>query len=245
MGTMEGVGEADLLIVPKYRYLTVGEDSPSILDRIKSLIAGFTMAPHAQAWADACYKATGAKSFGTYVGHDPDATHAIDAFSPVPGDRRAPGTPGLQRVLGDDIADFTLETIRLGNPYGVDYLIWRQHIFNLDIADYWRYMATRAGGDLTQNHFDHNHNSFNKTASGIIIPKPQPDEEEFVMGLSARYIYGGTDWVFDGPSRIYAQVGVAGVLKACDEVGMAELGKVDRDTHNWFGNVAAGWKKGD
>lgn len=246
--TREGTGEADLLLVPKYEYLTIGGDKAGILSRIRSLIAGFTMVPHAQAWADACSKATGATSFGTYNGHDPTPQRAIDAFSPVPGDRKAPTDGTRKRVLGDDIAEFSLETLRQGNPYGVWYLIWRQHIYNPSIANYWRYMDTRANGDITQNHFDHVHHSFNETASGVIVPSKPTDEREFAMSLSVRYVWGPnplsqTDWVFDGPSKIYAQVGVLGVLKACDKVGMVELGKVDTDTHNWFSNVAAGWQK--
>lgn len=81
--------------------------------------------------------------------------------------------------------------------------------------------------------------------------KPVIDKET-VMSLSVRYIYkdqtpgsvGNLDWVFDGPSRIFAPVGALGILKACDACKFPELGVVDKDTHDWFSGVANGWRNG-
>lgn len=134
-----------------------------------ALIRGGSVRIHAQAFADACERATGARNFGTYPGHDPQMDRALDIFTPVPNDRRAPGTPGLGRVLGDDIADFALANI---TRYGIWYVIWRQHIFNPEIARYWRAMGDRGG--VTQNHFDHPHVSFYMSAAPIALPPPAP-----------------------------------------------------------------------
>lgn len=130
-------------------------------------VRGGSVMLHAKAFADACAAATGAESFGTYPGHSPTIDRALDIFTSVPTDRRAPGSPGLRRVLGDDIADFARANM---TRFGIWYIIWRQHILNFEIAPYWRLMGNR--GDVTQNHFDHNHISFYTRASGILVPEP-------------------------------------------------------------------------
>lgn len=227
-------------------------DDAGFLVAAKSLLAktavirfpanqSFTMVPHAVKYANAVMAATGADSFGTYAGHSPTPERALDCFTQVPSDRRAPETPGLGRVLGDDIAEFAVENI---DRFGIDYVIFRQHIYNPEIATYWRQMEDRGG--VTNNHFDHVHVSFDLTASGGDTPAPVVDTED-VMSLSVRYVWGPnalnqTDWVFDGPSRVFAQIGAVGVLNACDKSGVIELGHVDDDTHGWFKGVAGGWK---
>ena len=108
-----------------------------------------------QAFADACEKATGATNFGTYIGHEPSAERATDVFTRIP-------MPRSIRVLGDDVAEFTLRP-EIWKKYAVRYIIWRQSI-NWNDGEGWRPMEHR--GDDTNNHFDHGHISFN------VIPKP-------------------------------------------------------------------------
>ena len=57
------------------------------------------------------------------------------------------------KVRGDAIAKYLEANAR---PLGVQYMIWYQHIWNIDRADEgWRSMADR--GDPTSNHMDHVH----------------------------------------------------------------------------------------
>lgn len=233
-------GEENLETFPDYFFITPSRAYG------EGLVAGYTMAPHAQRWVDACGKATRATSFGTYIGHSPSVELAVDTFTPVPSDRRAPGTPGLQRVLGDDIADFSLETMRNGNPYGIDYVIWRQHIYNPEIAEYWRTMEDRGG--VTNNHFDHVHTSFNKTAPVVIIPDPDPHLElGEIVSLSFRYAYDGLDWVFDGPSGLFFNTGTEEELLAPDKCGVVELGQRGKGFHDKYSGLARakGWWRGE
>lgn len=125
---------------------------------------GIAVRSHVQAFADACQAATGADNFGTYNGHSPSADRALDIFVPVNSD-----------TLGNAIAQFAIDNLE---GYGVDYIIYRQRIYNPEIAPYWRGMADR--GDLTQNHYDHVHVSFEGTApkpGPIPAPIPTPDPE--------------------------------------------------------------------
>lgn len=195
---------------------------------------GIKVRPHVQAFVDACAESTGADNYGTYNGHEPSADLAVDIFHAVGDDR-----------LADKICDFALKNL---TKYGVDYVISRQRIYNPEIATYWRNMEDRGG--VTQNHFDHVHVSFEETAP-VVVEKPKPViDKENVMSLAVRYIYkdqtpgsvGNLDWVFDGPSRIFAPVGALGVLKACDACKFPELGVVDKNTHDWFSGVANGWR---
>ncbi len=120
-----------------------------------ALVRGGTVRPHVQAFADAVSEATGAASFGTYNGHDPSIDLALDIFVPV-----------NSRTLGDAICAFALANLE---RFGTDYVIYRQRIYNPEVAGYWRDMADR--GSPTQNHFDHVHVSFEPTAPA---PAPQP-----------------------------------------------------------------------
>lgn len=99
--------------------------------------------PHVQLFCDAVERATGVKSFGTYVGHDPNASQAVDIHVPLRGE------------LGDRVAQFAIQH---GKRYGIRYIIWNHRIWNEEIGAFWRHMADR--GDPTQNHEDHAHISF-------------------------------------------------------------------------------------
>lgn len=195
---------------------------------------GYTPLPHVQKFADDCERETGASNYGTYAGHDPTPQRALDIFHAV-------GDDGLP----DKVCAFAIKNYK---KYGVDYVISRQRIWNPEISTSWRAMADRGG--VTQNHFDHVHVSFEPSAP-VAVEKPKPViDKERAMSLSVRYIYkdqtpgsvGNLDWVFDGPSRIFAPVGALGVLKACDACKFPELGVVDKDTHDWFSGVANGWR---
>lgn len=144
---------------------------------------GYRMIAHAQAWADAVEAEVGADNHGTYAGHSPTPDRAIDTFSPVPSDRRRPGTPGVGRVLGDDVADFTLAH---WDEFGVRYQIWRQCI-NWNDGLGWKLMENR--GSITQNHFDHDHTSFETSASG----RPQPPKESRYMPGTTTFVSLGRD----------------------------------------------------
>ena len=137
---------------------------------------GYTVAPHVQAFADACERATGVRNFGTYAGHDPTPQRALDIFHAV-GDN----------ALADAICDFFIKNM---SKYGGWYIISRQRIYNPAVAPYWRNMADR--GSITQNHFDHVHVSFYATASGDFstpptTPAPAP-EEDWLMSAQGDYV---------------------------------------------------------
>lgn len=224
--TVENWGEQGLLGELEYAPVI-----PNTLTRVQALVAGYDMAPHAQAWVDACREVTGASSYGTYPGHgELGPAYAVDTFSPVPTDRRTPGTPGLWRVLGDEVADFALETMRNGNPYGVYYAIWKQHIYNPSIADYWRLMENR-GGD-TQNHFDHVHVSFNRTASGSPTPStPNPTAKEFAK-MEITYIVAKEDWVLSSSLRYFGKLPFSDTLKTLKkEEVLQDLGPQSAEFH--------------
>jgi len=127
--------------------------------------------PHVQRFADALSAATGADSFGTYVGHDPSLERALDIFVPVDS-----------AVLGTKITDFAIAHL---DESGIWYLIYRQRIYNPQIASYWRPMADR--GSPTANHFDHVHISFEDTApepNPIPVPPKEPEVSKVAYPLT-------------------------------------------------------------
>lgn len=204
---------------------------------------GITVKPHVQALADALERELGVSNFGTYVGHSPPEgpTQAMDIFTPD-------NESGYK--LQDRICEFL---IRNQKKYGVRYCIRRHHIWNIERADEgWRDQGVQ--GNRTADHYDHVHVTCYVSAEKVDEPEPTPApiKREDAMSLSVRMIYrnqtpgqvGNLDWVFDGPSRIFAPVGAAGVLRACDKSGVVELGVVDDDTFNWFSGVANGWRNG-
>lgn len=145
-------------------------------------VRGGAVRPHVQAFADACKDATGADNYGTYNGHDPSIDRALDIFVPVSSD-----------TLGNAICDFAIANL---DRFGVDYIIYRQRIYNPDIKVAWRPMAERGPAERwnTVNHFDHVHISFEPTgadtgsappAPPAPEPQPQPSEEDEGMKFVA------------------------------------------------------------
>lgn len=202
---------------------------------------GITVKPHVQRAADAVVAEFGPSlSPGTYNGHSPPEgpTQALDLFTPV----SQAGWDQQERIS----AWLIKHAKRLGvryvirwNPNGADW------IWNIERADEgWRAMATR-------DHRNHVHVTF---YASVIWTEPEPVPAPIkgdIMALSVRFVHQPeddphytkpVDWVFDGPSRIFAPVGVEGVLKATDKCKFAELGTVDRATYEWFKGVAAGWR---
>ena len=197
---------------------------------------GITVKPHVQKTADEVVAEFGpGLSPGTYKGHSPPEgpTQALDLFTP----NNWAGYELQERICAWLIKNAKRLGVRYcirHNPNGADW------IWNIERAgEGWRAMATN-------DHRDHVHVTFYARAE-VVEPEP---ELELGDDMRVRYIWGPdalseTDWVFDGPSRIFAQVGVLGVLKACDKTGMVELGRVDTQTHSWFRDVAAGWHGGN
>ena len=149
-----------------------------------------TPAWNVQAFVDAVSNATGADSFGTYIGHEPTAELAVDCFVQV-----------WTTELGNKICDFALPHI---DTYGIDYVIFRQKIYNPEIATYWRQMEDR--GSPTANHYDHVHLSFVEMARKPIpdpMPIPTPDPVPVPMEVDNLYIFDGPQgiggiWYTDG-----------------------------------------------
>lgn len=99
-----------------------------------------SVAPHVQAFASALCAETGSCDSGSYNGHQPNASLAIDNFVPVGG------------ALGDRVAAWALAN---KGRFGAEYVIWKQRI---NFGNGWRWMEDR--GSITQNHYDHVHISF-------------------------------------------------------------------------------------
>ncbi len=200
---------------------------------------GIVVKPHVQRCADDVVAEFGpGLAPGTYPGHSPPEgpTQALDLFN-----QESQAGWELQRR----IAAWLIKNAR---KYGVRYVIihnpnGRDWIWNIERADEgWRAMATN-------DHRGHVHVTFYASAEVETEPTPAPIKGD-VSDMRVRYIWGPdglhmTDWVFDGPSKVFAQVGVLGVLKACDKTGVVELGIVDVATHEWFRDVAAGWRNGE
>lgn len=197
---------------------------------------GLKVRPHVQAFADACERATGAGNYGTYNGHDPSYDLALDIFHAVGDDD-----------LADKVCAFALANYK---RYGIDYVISRQRIWNPEINVNWRNMEDRGGN--TQNHRDHVHISFEPTAPVVDEPAPVPITERDAMSMYVRFKFrdqtpgrvGKLDYIFDGPSRIFAPVGSMGVLKAADKTGCVELGDIEQGDWDWFKGVESGWRNG-
>ncbi len=178
--------------------------------------------PHVQKFADAIEANTNADSFGTYNGHDPDISRAMDVFVPI-----------QTRVLGDSVTGFALAGDNWVK-YGVYYMIYRQRIYNREIGSYWRDMARRGDPnvfDYTANHYDHVHFSFYEDAPvnyPTPIPAPTPAESEIAPM-----------WIFDGPDGVggiwytdgYAKWGVPNEadLIFWQSGGVKHLGKISKD----------------
>lgn len=196
---------------------------------------GITVKPHVQRFADDISAALGVSNFGTYVGHSPPEgpTQAVDIFTPD----NANGY-----ILQDKICEWIIAHQK---KYGIRYCIRRHHIWNIERADEgWRDQGVT--GDRTADHYDHVHVTF--YAKAEVEPDiPVNLLEGELSSMKVRYVWGPdalhiTDWVFDAPGRIFAQIGHATLLKACDLNKFPELGRVDDQVHEWFKGVASGWK---
>lgn len=137
-------------------------------------VEGGPVVPWAQAWADKVNELTGIKHIMTYDGHQPDQQHALDIF--------------VTREQGDLISQYAKDNIEY---YSIDYIIWRQHIYNPEINDTWRLMEDR--GDNTANHFDHCHFSFEPTGNA------QPNQEDD-MGLPEQKMLAEIQNAIMGPT---------------------------------------------
>lgn len=127
-------------------------------------VRGGRVVKHSQRFADAAQQAVGVDSFGTYPGHSPTMEQGLDVFVAA---ARYDSDPSL----GNELVEFAIDNLTL---YGIDYIIWRQRIFNPEIANAWRNMASRGGP--VQDHFDHVHVSFEADAPINHIKGGGPDD---------------------------------------------------------------------
>lgn len=145
---------------------TLALASPLRATSTRANVRGGPVVDHLQRFADAVQAEAGVTSFGTYNGHSPDREHAIDIFVAA---ARYDSDP----TLGNKVAQFAIENMV---KFGLDYVIWRQQIFNPEILLGWR--SQRRIGDPTADHFDHVHISANRTA-------PQFEEELSMADVEA------------------------------------------------------------
>lgn len=136
-------------------------------------VRGGPVVTWAQDCANGVQESTSASSFGTYNGHSPDRQHAVDIFVAAANYNSDP-------TLGNQVVAYLIANI---DRFGIDYIIWRQRIFNPEIAPYWRTMTHT--GDPTADHYDHVHVSFTYTGPIISPPAPEPPEEEDLTGEEA------------------------------------------------------------
>jgi len=114
-------------------------------------ISGPAVLSHVRAFANAACTAVGCPyTVGTYEGHDPTASRALDFMQSTGG--KLPSDGGAR---GDKLAAFALANF---TKYRLMYVIWEQKI-NSNDGRGWRQMSDR--GSITQNHYDHVHVSFN------------------------------------------------------------------------------------
>lgn len=104
---------------------------------------------------------------------------------------------GTDRGMGDSVAQYLQ---RNAAALGVTYIIWRQHIWNIERSgEGWRLMGDRGG--ITENHFDHVHCSFRpgKTSPTMpSIPAGTGDGSTSVDPAAVRAILlPGPDWFGD------------------------------------------------
>jgi hypothetical protein len=111
-------------------------------------IEGPPVQPHVQVFAnDACAQVKACRAT-TREGHEPSADLAID----MPTGAGYGQLPTDNHVFGDRLAEFAVTN---QTKYRIEYVIYRQRI---NFGDGWEPMEDR--GDITQNHFDHVHVSF-------------------------------------------------------------------------------------
>lgn len=180
--------------------------------------------PHVQAFANEGKTRFGTV-FTTYNGHSPTRDRALDCWD-------------TDADL-DALAQWGRENYR---RFGIDYIIWKQRIWNPEIRDAWRPMAFRSGNN-DPNHMKHVHFSFEPTggtSSPAPQPKPKPDVQGDLAMLTFRYIYNGEDWVFDGPSKLFFQLSdTRQITEVLDKLGVKALGQVSDATHSRYSELAA------
>lgn len=105
------------------------------------------------------------QTIGTYPEHQPDMSRAVDIM--IPGDFHSPAG----QALGQQIANFVQQH---APQLGVDYVIWREHIWSTQrAAEGWRQCGTAAancyaGADDSAAHRNHVHVSvFGNRGTGI------------------------------------------------------------------------------
>ena len=114
-------------------------------------ISGPAVLAHVQTFANRACGAYGCPySVGTYAGHQPTASRAIDLMMSPYGTVAS----GANLTRGTNIANYSIANAGANR---VLYTIWRQRINTLDGRG-WRWMEDR--GSVTQNHYDHVHVSF-------------------------------------------------------------------------------------
>ena len=185
-----------------------------------AIVRGGKVLLHVQAFADAVSEAAKAESFGTYPGHSPSLDRAIDIF-----------TPTNSSTLGDKICAFALSN---WPRFGVRYIIYRQRI-NWNDGHGWRLMEDR--GDLTQNHFDHVHVSFESepATTGTTSVTPLPEGE--IPMQTIMYQHAGQDFIFCPTSRFHGKLPFGDLLSVLD--GKAIVENVGPQSGNFHAGVKA------
>ena len=148
---------------------------------------GYTVLPHVQAFCDEVEARELATSFGTYAGHDPVPEQAVDVFVSVD-----------DATQGNQICEFAIAHMF---QYGIRYIIFRQRIYNPEIADYWRPMEDR--GSITANHYDHVHLTFYEVSAYV------PPEEDWLSALTDQEQRNLYAWVKDLQSYMSEEKGGA------------------------------------
>lgn len=128
--------------------------SPDEEREAEGTLSGLWVYDHVQAFANSACKYVSACSNGTYRGHSPTASRAVDLMVSAYGTSTAAG-----RIKGDRVVAFAVNNRK---KFGIMYVIWRQRINSFDGRG-WRAMENR--GSITQNHYDHVHVSFYTTAN--------------------------------------------------------------------------------
>lgn len=129
-----------------------------------------TPAPHVRRMCDEIKRATGADSFGTYLGHEDSPETGVDIFP-------------FSREHGDEIAQWLIDN---GPKYKRRYLIWFWRIWNEEIGAFWRKLTDR--GSPTANHEDHVHNSAYESDEPLEeedMPLTQQQEDDIRYAVQA------------------------------------------------------------
>lgn len=194
---------------------------------------GITVKPHVQAFVNACEAATGAKDYGTYVGHaegeTPPAgpTQAVDIFNPDTDTGHA-----LQNV----ICAFVLANVK---RFGIRYVVRREYIWNIERADEgWRWQGHQ--GNRTKDHYDHVHVTFYATAPEVgPIPTPTPTPTQEALPMQFTYIYNKEDYVYLGTEGFHGRLPFNTLLAGLKKSKLVhDFGTVDTEFHTGVKSLA-------